>query len=179
MNVRNEHSISESDDRDESVYEDPYSTNIYDIYNNERPEESRLDAFFKHIEKRKWLFLFFLALSVIAPSVVGLSIHFTKNQVPIQPTISVTTMTTKPPVKEAVLVLSTYIADHRPLVIGLNGQAIFQILKSQTTILGKIDDDINFTRDFNSEVYGSCAASFRDQMYVFGGYHFQRQVNID
>ena len=46
-------------------------------------------------------------------------------------------------------------------------------------ISGKIDDDINLARDFNTEVYGSCAASLNDHMYVFGGFSHDRQVRND
>ena len=41
-----------------------------------------------------------------------------------------------------------------------------------------VDDDIQFTFDENTEVYRSCAASWGDEMWVFGGYNQIRQVNV-
>ena len=41
---------------------------------------------------------------------------------------------------------------------------------------GEVDDDINFTYEDNTEVYGSCAASLHDQMWVFGGVYKKNQV---
>ena len=67
-----------------------------------------------------------------------------------------------------------------PLVIGLNGETILLFVrKSLSKILGFVDSDIDFTKDLNTEVLGSCTASFEDQMYVFGGQNLLRQVNID
>ena len=41
-----------------------------------------------------------------------------------------------------------------------------------------MDDDINFNYEDNTEVSGSCAASLNDEMWVLGGSHKQRQVNL-
>ena len=43
---------------------------------------------------------------------------------------------------------------------------------------GDYDDDIDFTYDFYTEVYGSCSASLNDKMFVFGGMEGKRQVYI-
>ena len=48
----------------------------------------------------------------------------------------------------------------------------------QQNILGEVDDDINFTYEENTEVYRSCAASLNDEMWVFGGFFIERQVNL-
>ena len=134
MNVSKVQSIDKSDDQDESVYEDPYSTNIYEVFDNNSPEKICLDAFLKDKAKRKWWFLFLAALLGIGALVVGLSIYFTKNQVGSStsaPTTSLTTaattIVTSSPVEKAVLVISTFWTSNLPLVIGLNGAAIFQI----------------------------------------------------
>ena len=39
-----------------------------------------------------------------------------------------------------------------------------------------MDDDINFKYDAKTDVYGSCAVSFNDEMWVLGGYDYKRQV---
>ena len=108
LNVSNDQSIDISD---ESVYEEPYSSNIYDVYENNSPEKICLDAILKDKAKRKWWLLLLVALLIISAFVIGLSIYFTK----------------KSEVKKAVLVLSTYRPSNLPLVIGFNGEAIFQI----------------------------------------------------
>ena len=40
-----------------------------------------------------------------------------------------------------------------------------------------MNNDINFTYDLNTEVYGSCAATLDGEMFVLGGYNKKRQVN--
>ena len=40
-----------------------------------------------------------------------------------------------------------------------------------------MDNDINFTYDLNTEVYGSCAATLDGEMFVLGGWNEERQVN--
>ena len=107
LNVSNDQSIDKSDDRDESVYEEPYSSNIYNVYKNYRPGKICLDTIFKHIAKRKWWFLLFVAL-IIGALVVGLSIYLTKRP-------------------EPVFVLGTYHPSNLPLVIGSNGENFLQI----------------------------------------------------
>ena len=44
---------------------------------------------------------------------------------------------------------------------------------------GDYDDDLNFTKDFNTEVYGSCASSLKGEMIILGGDTHNRQVYID
>ena len=51
---------------------------------------------------------------------------------------------------------------------------IFIVTKNTS---GKVDDDINFTYEANTEVWGSCAASLNDEMWVLGGNNQNRQVN--
>ena len=75
---RSAEKLSIPNDQDESIYEDPYSTNIYNVYVNYSPTKISHYAILKNKAKRKWLFLFLVALSVIGALVVGLSIHFTK-----------------------------------------------------------------------------------------------------
>ena len=53
---------------------------------------------------------------------------------------------------------------------------IVSILLDSNIIQGQIDDDINFTYDANTEVYGSCTASLNNEMFVFGGHNEKRQV---
>ena len=43
---------------------------------------------------------------------------------------------------------------------------------------GEVDDDIDFTFEQNTEVYGSCATSLEGEMWVLGGEQQQRQVYI-
>ena len=62
---------------------------------------------------------FLVAALMIGSLVVGLSIYFTKNPV--------RSSTKEPPVKEAVLVLSTYMAYNLPLVVGFHGEAFFRL----------------------------------------------------
>ena len=45
-------------------------------------------------------------------------------------------------------------------------------------ILGEVDDNINFNYEDNTQVSGSCAASFNDEMWVFGGWKEKRQVSF-
>ena len=111
LNVSNVNSIDKSDGRDDSVYEEPYSSNIYDVYENNSPEKICLDAILKDRAKRKWWLLLLVTLLIISALVIGLSIYFSK----------------KSEVKEAVLVLSTHLPSNLPLVIGFNGEAIFQM----------------------------------------------------
>ena len=49
---------------------------------------------------------------------------------------------------------------------------------NDTIYSGEVDDDINFTYETGTEVFGSCAASLNDEMWVFGGYYQKRQVNF-
>ena len=44
-------------------------------------------------------------------------------------------------------------------------------------ISGEVDDDINFTYEPDTEVYGSCAATLDGEMFVLGGWNKKRQVN--
>ena len=39
-----------------------------------------------------------------------------------------------------------------------------------------VDDDISFTYEADTEVEMSCAATFKDEMWVLGGSHHKRQV---
>ena len=43
---------------------------------------------------------------------------------------------------------------------------------------GEVDDDINFTYEDNTDVYGACAASLDDEMWVLGGDDNNRQVHL-
>ena len=47
---------------------------------------------------------------------------------------------------------------------------------------GEVDNDINFTYETNTAVYGSCAASLNDEMWILGGSsqkeEVKRQVNF-
>ena len=43
---------------------------------------------------------------------------------------------------------------------------------------GNYDDDLDFTYDENTDVYGSCSASLNDKMLIFGGWNQKRQVYI-
>ena len=139
---------SVSDEGDESIYEEPYSTNIYDVYENLRPRKTIL------ICLRKWWLPFLFLGLVIGTLVVGLSIYCIKSPVmsstttsaallTIIPTttaattgrfvvtttsisLSPTTMTTmEPAVSRAVLLLSTHSSANKPIVVGLNGELVF------------------------------------------------------
>ena len=138
---------SVSDEGDESIYEEPYSTNIYDVYENLRPRKTIL------ICLRKWWLPFLFLGLVIGTLVVGLSIYCIKLPVMSSPTtstafltlvpttaattgrfavtttpisLSPTTMTTmEPAVSRAVLLLSTHSSANKPIVVGLNGELVF------------------------------------------------------
>ena len=83
----------------------------------------------------------------------------------------------------AVLVLATGSSNNVPMVIGFNGEFgliigfIFQIRRKRC-VLGEYDDNINFTFEPDTGVYGSCAAILNDEMFVLGGDHRRRQVNF-
>ena len=87
----------------------------------------------------------------------------------------------------AVLVLATGNRNNVPMVIGFNGEfsliigftksGIFQIRRKRC-VLGEYDDNINFTFEPDTGVYGSCAAILNDEMFVLGGDHRRRQVNF-
>ena len=78
--------------------------------------------------------------------------------------------------------LSTYQSSNIPMVMGYNGEhkllSHLLIFHYNDTFLGEVDDDINFTYETNTEVFGSCAASLNDEMWVLGGYYQKRQVNF-
>ena len=70
------------------------------------------------------------------------------------------------------------------MVIGYNGKLHLNITLSSlfiandnNNISGEVDDDINFTFEEKTEVFLSCAASLNDEMWVFGGWYKERQVN--
>ena len=77
--------------------------------------------------------------------------------------------------------LSTYPSYNVPMVIGYSGKEnliLLSFLIYNTINSGEVDDDINFTFEDNTEVYGSCAALLHDKMWVFGGQNKKRQVNL-
>ena len=43
-------------------------------------------------------------------------------------------------------------------------------------ILGNVDYDPEFTFDEDTEVYGSCSASLKDEFWILGGNNKKRQV---
>lgn len=51
-------------------------------------------------------------------------------------------------------------------------------LSDYYTRSGEYDDDIDFTYDTNTETYKSCSAILNNEMYVFGGATYKRQVNF-
>ena len=83
--------------------------------------------------------------------------------------------------KEAVLFLSTYWADgpvdpYTPMVIDFQGtNHTFNVL-IDNGILGNVDDDIAFTFEKDTEVFGSCAATLNGEFWVIGGQKKKRQV---
>ena len=46
-------------------------------------------------------------------------------------------------------------------------------------ILGNVDDDIAFTFEKDTEVFGSCAATLNGEFWVIGGQKKKRQVIIN
>ena len=51
-------------------------------------------------------------------------------------------------------------------------------LKELKQFLGEFDDDIDFEYEQNTKMSYSCAATFHDEMFVFGGSTTNRQVNM-
>ena len=64
--------------------------------------------------------------------------------------------------KTSVLVLTT-VNDNPPLIIDENGDP---------------DYDISMTYDYRTQVFGSCSAFFRGEMYVLGGQLHKTQVSV-
>ena len=65
------------------------------------------------------------------------------------------------------------------MVIGFNGENCQNFGRFIIKLLaGEVDDDIDFTFEQNTEVYGSCATSLEGEMWVLGGEQQQRQVYI-
>ena len=63
--------------------------------------------------------------------------------------------------KSSVLVLNTYYTNNKPLLTDLNGRAM---------------NCPAFTIADNVEVYYSCALTFQDHFYVYGGETYKRQI---
>ena len=64
------------------------------------------------------------------------------------------------------------------MVIGFDGELQFISFQFSSLIIsqllfviisGEFDDDINFTFDLGTEVFGSCVESLNDEMWVLGG----------
>jgi len=129
--------------------------------NHEQGHLAELNCEFiiQKIRKRKWWILLIIVLVLIVGLAVGLSV----SSPPTMATSTTTALTpTTSPTGKAVLMLSTRPSTNVPMVITLNGE---------------VDDDINFTFGVNTQVHGSCAASWFNRMFVFGGLNQKRQMS--
>lgn len=77
-------------------------------------------------------------------------------------TTTSTTTTTTTLSEFAILVLNTYKSANKPILLNSNGQVTIE-----TT----------FEFGENTEVYGSCSATFQNEFYVFGGYREEYQIS--
>ena len=76
--TRHTEKVTFPDSQRELGYEDPYSSNVYNVYELKKPRNGSLYAILKHKAKKKWWILYLVALLIIGVLIVGLSIYFRK-----------------------------------------------------------------------------------------------------
>ena len=84
------------------------------------------------------------------------------------PTMPSTTVAPEEPA--AVLVLNNFNKNNKPMVIGFDGKKVAFFISNYKIILGKVNDDIDFTYGEETATYYGCGATLRGEFWYFGGY---------
>ena len=76
---------------------------------------------------------------------------------------------TTSPTTNAVLVLSTYNAANKPMVIDCDGEFIIANKEIKPSYSGYYNDDLNFEYGAGVSIYSGCGATLMGQFWYFGG----------